>query len=69
MESRVSPLLRPYLSLLILIPANTCSSLEEMTEMVQEVNETQVEAEELLADHAYYYSSEQQRLILSDWEF
>ena len=53
----------------ILIPANTCSSLEEMTEMVQEVNETQVEAEELLADHAYYYSSEQQRLILSDWEF
>ena len=36
----------------------------EMTNMVREVNETQVEAEELLADHAYYYSREEKKLII-----
>ena len=48
----------------ILIPAKECSSFEEMTNMVREVNETQVEAEELLADHAYYYSREEKKLII-----
>ena len=64
MESRVSPLLRPYLSLLILVPATKNHSMEEFTKMVQEVNEIQVEAEEVLSDHAYYYSREQGKLLL-----
>ena len=52
----------------ILVPAKECNSFDEMTQMVQEVNETQVEAEELLADHAYYYSRKHQKLILSSEE-
>lgn len=49
----------------ILVPAQGGSSLNEMTQMVQDVNETQVETEELLADHAYYYSREKQQLFMS----
>ena len=52
----------------ILVPAKECNSLEEMTQMVQDVNQTQVEAEELLADHAYYYSRDCKKLILSSAE-
>lgn len=52
----------------ILVPAKECNSLEEMTQMVQDVNEAQVEPEELLADHAYYYSKKRQKLVVSKAE-
>lgn len=48
----------------ILVPATKNHSMEEFTKMVQEVNEIQVEAEEVLSDHAYYYSREQGKLLL-----
>lgn len=41
---------------LILIPVENSEDPIELNEMVQEVNMTQVDAEEILADHAYYYS-------------
>ncbi|HOO27598.1 MAG TPA: DUF5688 family protein [Lachnospiraceae bacterium] len=39
----------------ILIPASGMYELDRLSEMVHEVNMTQVEQEELLSDHAYYY--------------
>ncbi len=36
---------------------------ERLNEMVREVNETQVEPEEVLTDHVFYYSSEKKQLI------
>ncbi len=47
----------------ILIPASDDSKLEEFSEMVREVNETQVASEEVLSDHAYYYSLSQDRIL------
>lgn len=40
----------------ILIPATSDTSYEELSQMVQEVNETQVSPEEILSDHVYYFS-------------
>lgn len=41
----------------LLIPAGrTAGGREELSEMVREVNKTQVAREETLADHVYYYS-------------
>lgn len=40
----------------ILIPANGNTSYEELSHMVQDVNETQVSEEEILSDHVYYFS-------------
>ncbi|MDD2972801.1 MAG: DUF5688 family protein [Lachnospiraceae bacterium] len=41
---------------LILIPVQERDERLDLNEMVQEVNLTQVDAEEVLANHAYYYS-------------
>lgn len=64
MESRDGSLLRPYLSLLIIIAESEAPSKEELSEMVAEINRTQVEAEEVLSDHAYYYDRKQEKLVL-----
>lgn len=40
----------------ILIPAGENASYEELSRMVQDVNETQVSEEEILSDHVYYFS-------------
>lgn len=48
----------------ILVPADSNTSMEEFTQMVREVNETQVDEEELLSDHAYYYDSKKGLLLL-----
>ncbi|MCI7169603.1 DUF5688 family protein [bacterium] len=58
MESGVRMPLRPYLSLLILIPAYDHDSYDELTSMVKEVNSTQLSKEEILSDHVYFYSRE-----------
>ncbi|MGN1174349.1 MAG: DUF5688 family protein [Roseburia sp.] len=43
----------------ILIPASDNTSYSELSQMVQDVNETQVSPEELLSDHVYYFSRSQ----------
>ncbi|MCI8561659.1 MAG: hypothetical protein HFH03_11155 [Dorea sp.] len=42
----------------IVIPENMADSKEELSAMVAEVNRTQVDAEEVLSDRAYYYDRE-----------
>lgn len=64
MESGVSPLLRPYLSLLIILPESMAPGKREMEEVVAEMNETQVEAEEILSDKVYYYNGESRQLSM-----
>ncbi len=48
---------------LILIPDKGPDRLEEFSGMVREVNETQVAPEDLLSDHAYYYSPGEDRIL------
>lgn len=64
MESGVSPLLRPYLSLLILVPTLENSDYQELSEMVQEVNDTQLQDDEILSTHAYYYSRKENEITM-----
>lgn len=52
MESRVSLLLRPYLSLSILVPVDEADP-KELQQLVQYVNETEVEPEDLLSNSVY----------------
>ena len=47
---------------LILIPVEENHETTKLNEMVREVNHTQVEMEEVLADHAYYYSRQDRKL-------
>ena len=39
----------------ILLPVNSNDNPEKLTKMVQEVNEAEVEREDILSDHVYYY--------------
>lgn len=41
---------------MLLIPIESADSLDEYTSMIQEVNETQLTDEEVLSDHAYFFS-------------
>lgn len=40
----------------ILLPAQTKEPMESLSEMVREINDTEIAAEDVLADHVYYYS-------------
>ena len=66
MESRVSPLLRPYLSLLLIVPADAGMDLKDLEAMVQEVNETQVAPQDRLSDHVYQYDNETHEVFRAD---
>lgn len=55
MESRVSPLLRPYLSLFILLPLQEEEGFQELRNMVYEVNRSQLAREDFLSDNIYLY--------------
>ncbi len=46
----------------ILVPAIRNDRIQDFSEMVHEVNETQVSGEEFLSDHAYYYSREEDKI-------
>lgn len=48
----------------ILVPEESGTTLEELTQMVMEVNQTQVEEEEVLSDHAYYFDKETMQLVI-----
>lgn len=58
--------LRPYLSLLILIPDTPDVSVMELQEMVQSVNMEQVAPEERLSDHVYHYDSKEKLFERTD---
>ena len=63
MESGVRTLLRPYLSLLILVPESFGLEPERMQEMVKEINQTGVAPEEVLSDSVYYFDGEEIRIV------
>lgn len=46
----------------LLLPYDSPDQLEQFSKVVDEVNETCVEAEEVLSDHAYYYCRSTQQL-------
>lgn len=48
----------------LIIPADKNSSYDELSNMVREVNATQLSKEEILSDHVYYFSKESGRLTL-----
>lgn len=47
----------------IIIPESKAPGRKALIKMVTEINETQVEAEEVLSDNAYYYDRETDKLI------
>lgn len=48
----------------LIIPANQNGTYEELSDMVREVNTTQLSGEEILSDHVYYFSRETGKLTL-----
>jgi len=48
----------------IILPASSCLNHDELSEMVVEINETQVSEEDVLSDHAYYYSRKENRILV-----
>ena len=62
MESGVSPLLRPYLSLFLLVPDNGEMEPKMLGEMVREVNKNEVERQEVLSDRVYSYDKEKHQI-------
>lgn len=49
---------------MIIVPGSMGPDKQELSEMVKEINETQVEQEEVLSDCAYYYDREKGKLTL-----
>ena len=64
MESGVRTLLRPYLSLLIILAESMAPKKKEIEETIRDINETQVEDEEVLSDHVYYYNAQTKTLCM-----
>lgn len=50
----------------IIIPAYTKGSIDELNQMVKDVNMTQVAEEEILSDHVYFFSRENNNLTLAE---
>lgn len=48
----------------ILLPASTYYSKEQLEEMVFDINQTQVPYEEVLSNHVYFYSLSQKQIIM-----
>ncbi|MCU6747907.1 DUF5688 family protein [Faecalicatena acetigenes] len=46
----------------VIVPASKGTHSEEMSKMVKEINGTQVLAEEILSDHAYFYECSKKKL-------
>ena len=46
------------------LPESMAPGKREMEEVVAEMNETQVEAEEILSDKVYYYNGESRQLSM-----
>lgn len=65
MESRDCSLLKPYLSLLIILPDNEAGSPEVIKKIIAEVNSTQVDPEEVLSGNLYYYDSAKKKIVIA----
>lgn len=50
----------------ILVPKRAELHFQEMTDMVKEVNDKLVDAEEILSDHAYFYSCKKGKLLMRE---
>lgn len=48
----------------IILPVSELPNHIELNKMIVEINESQVSQEEMLSDHAYYYSREAQRMLM-----
>lgn len=51
-------MLKPYLSLFLIVPDNGKMGLPELENMVKEVNATQVSPQDKLTDNVYHYDSQ-----------
>ena len=49
----------------IILPRRYSPAPEELDQMIVEINETQVAVDEILSDHAYYYSRLHKGLFLT----
>ena len=49
---------------MIIVPESASPGQRMLTEMLREVNETQVPDEDILSDHVYYYDRKERRLRL-----
>lgn len=47
----------------IVLPVSNSNNKEQLDEMIAEINKTQVADEDVLSDHAYYYSRKENRLL------
>lgn len=52
----------------ILIPMYMSRGCEEMAQMIREVNQTQLEPEEILSDHAYQFCRETGEIVMQEEE-
>lgn len=57
-------LLRPYLSLLIAVPAKDCN-VEELATMVSGINSESVDIKERLSNQVYFYDSRERKLSVA----
>ena len=48
---------------MIILPVSCLSDQMDLDSMITEINETQVSEEEVLSDHAYYFSRKENRLL------
>ncbi len=48
----------------ILLPTKTKDAMGELSAMVKEINAAEIAREDILSDHAYYYSGKEDRIIM-----
>lgn len=48
----------------IIVPESAAPKQEDLSSLVTEINKTQVDAEEVLSNHAYYYDRKKRKLLL-----
>lgn len=48
----------------IILPAKNCDDSPKLKQMVEEVNDTQLEEQEILSDNVYYYSRAEKKVVL-----
>lgn len=58
--------LRPYLSLLILLPALDCWDVDELRQMVKSVNAGWVDKMDWLSDEVYSYRRGSRKVVIAD---
>ncbi len=59
-------LLKPYLSLFIILPNTPDMDKDMLEHMVQDINAGEVAPEDRLSDHVYMYDSVEKEIVLAD---